>query len=66
MIACGEPRYGTCWILTPAIAANSSNARCMPVPLPAVAQVSLPCLRLRAADHVGDASSPDDPDRSRG
>jgi hypothetical protein len=41
-----EPRYGTCWNFTPAISWNSSEVRWEVVPLPWVAEVSLPGLAL--------------------
>lgn len=36
------PRYGTCWILVPAMALNSSPARCVPPPVPDELNDSLP------------------------
>src|SRR6266568_3896920 len=41
-----EPRYGTCWNFTAAISWNSSEVRCEVVPLPWVAEVTLPGFAL--------------------
>ena len=46
VIAGAAPRYGTCCILTSAIAMNISPDRCTEVPLPEDARFTLPGLAL--------------------
>ena len=49
LVAGGLPLYGTCTISTPAMILNSSPERWEPVPLPAVAKLSVPGRALASA-----------------